>query len=51
MRILSVCGSLQQKSGNLTLLRRAAVLAPETRTAHDGRANVLARRGHKNLSR
>lgn len=28
MRILSVCGSLQQKSGNLTLLERAAALAP-----------------------
>jgi chromate reductase len=28
MRILSVCGSLQQKSGNLTLLQRAAALAP-----------------------
>jgi NAD(P)H-dependent FMN reductase len=27
--ILAVCGSLQQKSGNLTLLERAAVLAPE----------------------
>ncbi|HEY5376748.1 MAG TPA: NADPH-dependent FMN reductase [Polyangiaceae bacterium] len=28
MRILLVCGSLQQKSGNLTLLERAAALAP-----------------------
>ena len=28
MRILSVCGSLQQKSGNLRLLLRAAALAP-----------------------
>ena len=28
MRILAVCGSLQQKSGNLTLLERAAALAP-----------------------
>ncbi|HEX3851827.1 MAG TPA: NADPH-dependent FMN reductase [Polyangiaceae bacterium] len=28
MRVLSVCGSLQQKSANLTLLERAAVLAP-----------------------
>jgi chromate reductase len=28
MRILSVCGSLQRKSGNLTLLERAAALAP-----------------------
>jgi NAD(P)H-dependent FMN reductase len=28
MRILSVCGSLQQKSANLTLLERAAALAP-----------------------
>lgn len=29
MLILAVCGSLQQKSGNLTLLERAAALAPE----------------------
>ncbi|HEY3665252.1 MAG TPA: NAD(P)H-dependent oxidoreductase [Polyangiaceae bacterium] len=28
MRILSVCGSLQRKSANLTLLSRAAALAP-----------------------
>ncbi len=28
MRILAVCGSLQQQSGNLTLLRAAARLAP-----------------------
>lgn len=28
MLILALCGSLQQKSGNLTLLERAAALAP-----------------------
>ena len=28
MRILAVCGSLQQKSGNRTLLERAAALTP-----------------------
>jgi NAD(P)H-dependent FMN reductase len=28
MLILAICGSLQEKSGNLTLLRRAAELAP-----------------------
>lgn len=28
MLILAVCGSLQQKSGNLTLLQQAALLAP-----------------------
>lgn len=29
MRVLSICGSLQQKSGNLALLQAAARLAPE----------------------
>ena len=29
MRVLSICGSLQQKSGNLTLLQVAASVAPE----------------------
>lgn len=29
MRILAVCGSLQETSSNLTLLRRAAELAPD----------------------
>lgn len=29
MKILAVCGSLQRSSGNLTLLQRAAELAPE----------------------
>ena len=29
MRILAVCGSLQQKSANLTLLQRAAATAPQ----------------------
>lgn len=29
MRILAICGSLQEKSGNLTLLRHAVASAPE----------------------
>jgi len=29
MRILAICGSLQEKSGNLTLLRTAMAAAPE----------------------
>ncbi len=28
MRLLAICGSLQQRSSNLTLLHRAAALAP-----------------------
>jgi chromate reductase len=34
MLILAICGSLQEKSGNLTLLERAAALAPDGVTVH-----------------
>ena len=34
MRVLAICGSLQQKSGNLTLLQVAAQVAPEGVSVH-----------------
>lgn len=34
MRVLGICGSLQQKSGNLTLLQVAAEVAPEGMQVH-----------------